>query len=117
MKHLVFILLFTSIAFGQNIKYYKHGYEGILYVGHMGDSTLIYSHHMAKSEVMYEVGKQILKLYAAKKVKQQILTIETKKATILGLLKVKRQGTLIHLEFIYQRVRWKNGILEVPSNK
>jgi hypothetical protein len=43
--------------------------------------------------------------------------VKIKKATVYGKFKIKRKDTLIHLEFYYEKVVWKDSIIEKPITK
>jgi hypothetical protein len=116
----LFLLLFTTICFSQVKpikKHYKYGCEGIELLGTIGDSSFVYSNHLAKCEIKIEVGDSIIRMYMRKKINSKKVTLFLKKAKVVGYLKVIRKENLIHLLFSYQEVYWKNNIVELPIKK
>jgi len=123
MRFIFIFLLFSTLAFGQKVVYYKYGYEGIERFGKWRDSTLIYSNHKAKPTIRLEVCDTIVKRYIYNKQLPTKLVLKIKKATVYGkLVKIKKHN-LIHLEFYYEKVVWNDSITEiyvpkvVPKNK
>jgi archaellum biogenesis ATPase FlaH len=99
----------------QKIKYYKNGYEGIQFIGEVKDSTIIYSHSMAKPTTEKEVGNFICRLYLKSIISSGKLVICTSNAEVFGNLKITRKGKLVLLLFTYTKVIWNDGTIEIPE--
>jgi len=109
------VCLFTTLAFGQNVEYYKYGYDGIEKFGKWNDSTIVYSNFKAKATIRYIVCDSILMRYIKRKPLPSNLVLNINKATVYGTFKIKRKDTLVHLEFYYEKVVWKDSITEKPK--
>jgi len=109
------VCLFTTLTFGQKVEYYLHGYDGIEKFGKWKDSTVIYSNYMSKPTIRYIVCDTILKRYIQKKPLPTNLVLNIDKATVYGTFKIRRKDSLVHLEFFYEKVVWKDSIVEKPK--
>lgn len=108
------VCLLTTMVFGQKVEYYKYGYEGIEKFGKWNDSTVIYSHHKAKPTIRREVCDSVLIRYIKNKPLPSKLVVKIKKATVYGTFKINRKDSLVHLEFYYEKIVWKDSIVEKP---
>jgi hypothetical protein len=117
MRLLLFTLLFTCLSFSQTTNYYKNGYEGIQFMGQVKDSTIIYSHSMAKPIAEKGVGSTICQLYTKSRIPAGNLVICAKNAEVHGNLTITRKGKLVLLLFTYTKVIWNDGTIEIPEKK
>ena len=117
MRLLLFTLLFTCLSFSQKINYYKNGYEGIQFIGRDRDSTIIYSHNMAKPIAEKGVGNYICQLYTKSRIPSGKLVVCAQNAEVHGNLTISRKGKLVLLLFTYTKVIWNDGTIEIPQKK
>lgn len=110
-------MLYSTLAFGQKVVYYKNGYEGIERFGKWKDSTLIYSNHKARPTIRLEVCDTIIKRYIYNKPLPSKLVLKIKKATVYGDLITTKKNKAIHLEFYYEKVVWNDSITEISIPK
>jgi hypothetical protein len=115
MRFTILFLLLSTLAFGQKVEYYERGYEGIVGMGKVKDSTLIFSNHKAKGTIRIEVCDTIVRRYLNKKIPSKQLVLNISKARVTGTLKVTRKGKLIALDFYYEMIEWKDSIIEKPK--
>ena len=45
-------------------------------------------------------------------ISDSIIKIKTKNAIVIGKCKLSKKGSVTNLGFYYQRVEWKNGLIE-----
>jgi len=115
MRALLFALLFTSLCSAQKVHYYKYGYEGIELIGKINDSTIIYSHHLAKPTIRIEVADSIIHRYAKTRKIKGNLVVCTSTAKVFGILTVTRTNKLVTLLFTYEKIIWNTGMVEMPK--
>ena len=115
MRALLFVLLFTTLCSAQKIHYYKYGYEGIELIGTINDSTIIYSHHLAKPTIRLEVADSVVRRYSKNRMLKGKLVIQTSKAKVFGILTITRTNKLVSLMFTYTKIIWNNGKIEKPK--
>jgi hypothetical protein len=117
MRALLFALMFTALCSAQKVRYYKYGYEGIQFVGQVNDSTMIYSHSMAKPIAEKGVGNYICQLYTKSRIPSGKLVVCVKNAEVYGILTITRKDKLVLLLFTYTKVIWNDGTIEIPIKK
>ena len=120
MKKIIFLLLLTSAAgFSQTknkpVKY-KYGQNGIELIINKNSETIVVSTFQAKVKIKDEVAEKVYAYYKENpnKVNGEI-TIEGLTASILGKYSVKKNGKLTSVDFRYEKVEWKNGLVEVSE--
>lgn len=110
MKSLLTIIftIFFSLIFAQQEKvvYYDYGYDGIEIIS-KADSTTIYSNFNARPEIRREVANYIVANY--RKIKPGFLIVKIDGVVIEGRFEILRHGTLICLNYYYQKVSYKDG--------
>jgi hypothetical protein len=112
-------LLIFSMSYSQSnkIEHYRYGYEGIELITKVNDTTIVYTHHLAKPQIRISVGNTILHLYSKGELKDGYLKVIVPEATVFGTIKIKKSGTIIQINFSYSRVEWSNGKIEEPVKK
>jgi hypothetical protein len=120
MKKFIFLLLITSsIGFAQTknkpLKY-KYGQNGIELIINKNLETIVVSTFQAKVKIKDEVAEKVYAYYKENpnKAKAEII-IEGATASITGIYSVKKKGKLTSVDFRYEKVEWKNGLVEVSE--
>jgi hypothetical protein len=117
MRALLLALMFTALCSAQKVHYYKYGYEGIQFMGKINDSTIVYSHSMAKPIAEKGVGSYICQLYTKSRIPGGKLVICAKNAEVQGNLTITRKDKLVLLLFTYTKIIWNDGTVEIPIKK
>jgi len=109
-------LLIFSMSYSQSnkIEHYRYGYEGIEIITKINDTTVVYTHHLAKPQIRTSVGNIILRLYSKGNLKDGELKVIVPEATVFGTIKIKKAGKLVQINFSYSRVEWQDGRIEEP---
>jgi hypothetical protein len=120
MKKIIFLLLVTStIGFAQTKKKpvkYKYGQNGIELIVNKNAETIVVSTFQAKVKIKDEVAEKVYAYFKANpKIVKEEITIEGLTASITGIYSVKRKGKLTSVDFRYEKVEWKNGLVEVSE--
>jgi hypothetical protein len=120
MKKIIFLaLLATNAIFAQQKTKpvtYKHGQNGIEFIVKNSDGMVVVSTFNAKVTIKDEIAEKVYALYQTKKVKpNQVVTIVGKNATVTGRFAVEKKDKLTSVDFIYERVEWNSGLVEVSE--
>lgn len=122
MKNLIFFtltLLTSQMIFAQhkaNPVTYKHGQDGIEMIVKNNDGMVVVSTYKAKVTIKEEIAEKVYALYQSKKAEpNQIVTIEGKDATVTGRYAVESIDNLTSVNFIYEKVEWNTGLVEVSE--
>jgi hypothetical protein len=120
MKKIIFLLMLTSmVGFAQTkskpVKY-KYGQNGIELIINKNSETIVVSTFQAKVKIKDEVAEKVYAFYKENPNKANgEITIEGITASITGIYTVKRKGKLTSVDFRYEKVEWKNGLVEVSE--
>ena len=117
-KLVFFIVLFcTQLSFAQKNKepqYYTNGQNGIQFIAQSKKGTVIVSNFNAKMTIREDIARKVYELYLKKKIKaNEIITVNGKEAKVIGKFEIAKKGKLTNLNFYYQKVEWKNGLVEI----
>ena len=120
MKKIVFLaLMATTVIFAQQktkTVTYKHGQNGIEFIVKNNDGMVVISTFKAKVTIKDEIAEKVYALYQSKKVvPNQVVTIVGKNATVTGRYAIEKKGNLTSVDFIYERVEWNSGLVEVSE--
>ena len=125
MRFCFFLLLFSFyFSFSQCpkvVEEYSYGINGIEFFENSGTGkTFIVSSFNSKPTIKKEVAKKILNYFREINPKNnEVVQIIADDAIVNGVLYIKTTGNLTSLEFHYQSVNWKSGLIEVykkPKN-
>lgn len=95
---------------------YKHGYNGIDFVVKNNEGTVVVSTYNAKIAIKDEIAEKIYSLYNEKKNScDKEITLVTKDAVVKGKYKIERKNKLVALNFIYERIEWNSGLVEISE--
>lgn len=112
----ILLILISSFTFAQDkkIEYYTNGQSGIEMISKSKKGiTLIISTYNAKLDLKDEVAQKFLDYYNKNNnISDSIIKIKTKNAIVIGKCKLSKKGSVTNLGFYYQRVEWKNGLIE-----
>ncbi len=120
MKKIVLILLLTSVlGFSQSKKKpvkYRYGQNGIELIINKNSETIVVSTFQAKVKIKDEVAEKVYAFYKENPARVSgIITIEGLTASISGKYSVKKKGKLTSVDFRYEKISWKNGLVEVSE--
>lgn len=117
-KKIVFIaaLFLSQLSFAQKKEpqYYTNGQNGIQFIAQSTKGTVIVSNFNAKMTIREDIARKVYDLYLKKKIKaNEIITVNGKEAKVIGKFEIAKKGKLTNLNFYYQKVEWKNGLVEI----
>ena len=116
---LLILLLIIQLNYSQEIvepTKYKYGRNGIVLISTSNDETVVVSTYKAKATIKDEIGEKIYELYINKQAKiNDTVTIVGKDATVTGKYTIEKNGTLTTVSFIYEKVEWNTGLVEVSE--
>ena len=120
MKKIILLLLLVStVGFAQTKKKpvkYKYGQNGIELIINKNSETIVVSTFQAKVKIKDEVAEKVYAYYKENPTKDNgEITIEGLTASITGMYSVKKKGKLTSVDFKYEKVAWKNGLVEVSE--
>lgn len=95
---------------------YKYGRNGIVLISTSDNETIVVSTYKAKATIKDEIGEKIYEMYINNQAKiNDIVTITGKDATVTGKYTIEKKGTLTTVSFIYEKVEWNTGLVEVSE--
>lgn len=121
MKKLIYLNLFfllfssqLSISQSKKVEFYKNGQNGIEIISKSKKGiTIIISTYNAKLSIKNEVAQKFLEYYNKNNnISDSIIKLKIKDAIVIGKCKLSRKNKLTNAGFYYQRVEWKNGLIE-----
>lgn len=108
----LFILL-PMFCLGQKVEYYNYGYCGMVKVSQKTDSTTIFCDSLARPLVRYEVIDSIVSRYNQRLLEPGNLVVPIKSGIVIGRVVKRQQGSLLVYDFIYEKVAYHNGLIEI----
>ena len=109
----------TNVIFAQQktrTVTYKHGQNGIEFIVKNDDGMVVVSTFNAKIAIKDDIAEKVYALYQTKKIKpNQVVTIKGKDATVTGRFAFEKKDKLTSVDFIYERVEWNSGLVEVSE--
>ncbi len=119
--YLFICLLFTSqFLFSQakKIEFYKNGQNGIEIISKSKKGiTIIISTYNAKLKIKNEVAQKFLDYYNKNNnISDSIIKLKIKDALVIGKCKLSKKDKVTNAGFYYQRVEWKDGLIEEYQN-
>lgn len=114
-KLLLLLLLVTTFSFCQKgtISKYKYGQNGIELVVKSKSETVVVSTFNSKKEIKNTIAEKVYDSYYENHFKNnEKLTIEIDSAKVIGSCKLQKKGKLTVLNFYYEKIEWKNGLVE-----
>lgn len=120
MKKIILLALLASNAiFAQQKEKpvtYKHGQNGIEIIAKNDDGMVVVSTYNAKVTIKDEIAEKVLALYQSQNIKpNQTVTIVGKEATVTGTYAIEKKDNLTSVKFIYEKVEWNSGLVEVSE--
>jgi hypothetical protein len=121
MKNFILFLLFVSnVALAQQNSSspvtYKYGRNGIEIIAKTNDGTIVVSTFKAKPTIKDEIAESVLDYYTNNEnVINQTVTFKGKEATVTGKYVVEKKDSLTSVNFVYQKVEWNTGLVEVSE--
>lgn len=116
---ILLLLLATQLIFSQEKQEptkYKYGRNGIVLISTSDDETVVVSTYKAKATIKDEIGEKVYEMYINKQAKiNDTVTIVGKDATVTGKYTIEKKGTLTTVSFIYEKVEWNTGLVEVSE--
>ena len=109
-------LLLPILCIGQKVEYYKYGYGGMVKYLKKPNSTTIFCDSLARPLVRNEAIDSIVSRYNHKLLTPGNLVITLKTAMVIGKIEKRETSSLEVYNFIYEKVIYKNGLIEVYSN-
>ena len=112
----ILMFLISSFTFSQakKIEYYTNGQNGIEMISKSKKGiTIIISTYNAKLTIKNEVAQKFLDYYNKNNnISDSIIKLKTKNAVVIGKCKLTKKGNVTNAGFYYQRVEWKDGLIE-----
>lgn len=116
---LIGIGLFCQIVLSQERKFetYNYGHNSIELISKSKKGTILVSTYNAKMSIRKEIAEKIFALYNENKLEtDKTITIAGNEADVIGNCVIQKKGTLISIEFFYEKVNWKTGLTELYVN-
>jgi hypothetical protein len=120
MKNLIFLAMLTSqvLLAQQTTKTvtYKHGQNGIELIAKNSDGMVVVSTYNAKVSIKDDIAEKVLALYQNNNIDPyKTVTIVGKEASVTGTYAVEKKDNLTSVKFIYEKVEWNSGLVEVSE--
>ncbi len=118
LKFFLTIVFFNSIflTFSQSkkVEFYKNGQSGIEIISKSKKGiTIIVSTYNAKMTIKNEVAQKFLDYYNKNNnISDSIIKLKVNDALVFGKCKLSTRAKVTNAGFYYQRVEWKNGLIE-----
>ena len=112
---IVLLLLASQLIFSQkkSITTYKHGHNGMELIIQSKKETIIVSTFNSKLAIKDDIAKKIYEMYASKSfVDGDSISINGNQAEVTGKISIRKKGKLILLDFYYDEIQWKSGLVE-----
>ena len=113
------LVLFTFVlqvvkAQSKKIEFYKNGQNGIEIISKSKKGiTIIISTYNAKLNIKNEVAQKFLEYYNKNNnISDSIIKLKVKDALVIGKCKLAKKDKVTNAGFYYQRVEWKDGLIE-----
>ena len=113
------LVLFTFVlqvakAQSKKIEFYKNGQNGIEIISKSKKGiTIIISTYNAKLNIKNEVAQKFLEYYIKNNnISDSIIKLKVKDALVIGKCKLAKKDKVTNAGFYYQRVEWKDGLIE-----
>lgn len=75
--------------------------------------TIIVSTFNSKKAIKDEIALKIYDMYTKKLfVNGDLLTISGNEAKVIGKVSIRKKGNLVLLDFYYDEIQWKTGLVE-----
>lgn len=108
----LFILL-PMFCLGQKVEYYHYGYCGIVKVSKKTNSATIFCDSLARPLIRYEVIDSIVSRYNQRLLEPGNLVVPIKSGIVIGRVVKREKGSLVVYDFIYEKVVYHNGLIEI----
>ena len=108
------------LCLGQKVEYYNYGDSGIVKFIKKTNSATIFCDSLARHDIRYEVIDSIISRYNHMLLIPGNLIVITKNAMVIGRVNKKHKGSITDYKFVYEKVVYKNGLIEIyqkPKNK
>lgn len=114
---LIVLLIFSFQivkAQAKKIEFYKNGQNGIEIISKSKKGmTIIVSTYNAKLLIKNEVAQKFLEYYNKNNnISDSIIKLKVKDAIVIGKCKLAKKDKVTNAGFYYQRVEWKDGLIE-----
>jgi hypothetical protein len=109
---LLFLLL-PMFCLGQEVESYHYGYGGMVKVSKKKNSATIFCDSLARPEVRYELIDSVMSRYNKRILEPGNLTVPIKSAIVIGKVIKKQQGSLLVYVFVYDKVVYHNGLIQI----
>jgi hypothetical protein len=115
--YLIVLFIFAlNVAKAQSkkIEFYKNGQNGIEIISKSKKGiTIIISTYNAKLNIKNEVAQKFLEYYNKNNnISDSIIKLKVKDALVIGKCKLAKKDKVTNAGFYYQRVEWKDGLIE-----
>ncbi len=115
--YLLVLLIFSFQivkAQAKKIEFYKNGQNGIEIISKSKKGiTIIVSTYNAKLIIKNEVAQKFLEYYNKNNnISDSIIKLKVKDAIVIGKCKLTKKDKVTNAGFYYQRVEWKDGLIE-----
>jgi hypothetical protein len=107
------LLLLPMLCLGQKVENYHYGYGGMVRVSKNTNSATIFCDSLARPLIRYEVVDSIVSRYNQRLLEPGDLVIPIKSGFVIGKVIKKERGSLIVYNFVYEKVVYKNGLIEI----
>lgn len=115
-KLILFLLLASQISFSQKeckTATYKYGHNGMELVVTDQYETIIVSTFNAKPDLKKDIAQKVYDQFKNSTVcSGDTLTIFGNDAKVIGKCVIKTKGKLTAVNFYYESIEWKSGLLE-----
>jgi hypothetical protein len=106
-------LLLPMLCLGQKVENYHYGYGGMVRVSKKTNSITVFCDSLARPLIRYEVIDSVLSHYNKRILEPGNLTLTIKSAIVVGKVIKRQRGNLLVYVFVYDKVVYHNGLVEV----
>jgi hypothetical protein len=116
LKTILTLLFVTQLHFAQEkptFTTYKHGHNGMELIVKSEKETIIVSTFNSKMAIKDEIAEKVYNLYKENSfINGDTLKVIGNDAIVLGKCYVKKKGKLTSVNFYYDSIEWKTGLVE-----
>ena len=114
-KLLIIMLFIAHFSYCQDsFDTYNFGYNGMELIVKSKNETIIVSTFNAKKAIKDEIALRVLDYFRNSNLNPESnICIESKDADVFGKFVVLKKNKLTSINFYYEKIEWKNGLVEV----
>ena len=112
---IVLLLLASQLIFSQkkSATTYQYGYNGMELIVQSKKETIIVSTFHSKLAIKDDIAIKVYEMYATNSfIDGDSISIKGNQAEVSGKIKIRKKGNLILVDFYYDEIQWKTGLVE-----